>query len=266
MKLLTTILLAGLVLNSTQAVEYIRGQNVSIKFTEGEGTFQSDSVEFANENLTLSADSEVLPFSFKDGRFQIGYYQFSMDYNFGQGSILEGIQDIQSESLSFHYVPGALVKINTGGLFLKHTKGEHFIPRLTIDCKKSRNKSLVNDVLYPCLNLGRLDLPYLNFDEISGKAVAGALNQTLGLDKIEDVLLTTYQGSYQLQFKAKILFNWKVKATGSIDYDATTSELRIHLDSAKVGFLSVKRTLLSKLSEAEIESVRLQGDHIYIKI
>jgi len=266
MKLISAILFAGLCLNPTSAVEYIRGENVGVKFTSGEGVFQSDSVRFANENLTLSADSEELPFSFKDGRFQISYYQFSMDYNFGQGSILEGIQDIQSEDLSFHYVPGSLVKVKTGGLFLKHSKGEHFIPRLSIDCKKSRNKSLVSDVLYPCLNLGRIDLPYLNFDEVSGRAVAGALNQTLGLDKIEDVLLTTYQGSYQLQFKAKILFNWKVKATGSIEYNATTSELRIHLGSAKVGFLSVKRTLLNKLSEAEIESIRLEGEYIYIKI
>jgi hypothetical protein len=72
--------------------------------------------------------------------------------------------------------------------------------------------------------------------------------------------------SFNLSFKARLLFRWKIKASGSVDFNEKEGVISIHLDKAKVGFISLKGRLLKEIAEANFESISVRGDHIYIKI
>ena len=97
--------------------------------------------------------------------------------------------------------------------------------------------------------------------------MAKVLNQKMSsIDSIENLKLYIFDGSFQMQFKVKYLFNWTVKSNGTIKFDEDKKLISIYLQKAKVGIISLKGKILDQIRDANLESVRVEGSMIYIQL
>lgn len=237
----------------------------NISLANSEGRLSSEEVEYTGGPLRFYAQPADFNFRFQEGLFHLEHQDFQVSYDFGKEGMLSGIARVESENLNLYYQKERKVEVVSQGLLLEHSKGTQYLPAFTLRCSAPAQKSLVEDVSGMCLNLGTLQIPTLEFDQLSAKAVAKALN-TKGLDKIEEVKLYIVNGGVNLSFKARFLFKWTVKIEGNISYDSERGVATLKLDKAKAGIFSVKKTILKQIREANLSSVTVNGDVLTITL
>lgn len=232
-----------------------------------EGRVLGSELFFQSGPLKVSSQSPDLTFSLKEGSFSTSLEGVDLSFDFGKDSFFAGLSQIETENLDVEYFKDTRLRLENNGLLIGHTRGSQYVPRLTLTCAANAQKSLVQDISGQCLHLGRLQVPVLNFDELSGSGVAKSFGvSNMSLDELEDIDLMILNNSFNLSFKARLLFNWKIKASGSVTYYDEQGVIDIHLDKAKVGFISLKGRLLKELAEGDFDSITVKGDHILIKI
>lgn len=266
-------LLVLLSFKATHAFETLKLQNVQMNLSSetGEGQLFADDLKFLTGPLRVESHQPQLNFSWKEGTFETQIDHLQMAYTFGRDSFLAGLKGVTTQSFYVDYQEGKRLSVENNGLLIEHSDTKQFIPKLNLTCAANAQKSLIDDISNQCLHLGRLRVPVLNFDELSGARVAQSLSEEeVGiqkiLDKVEEIDLMILQKAFNLTFRVRLLFKWKVKASGNVNYDEANGLLDIHLDKAKVGILSLKKKVLKELAEANLESIKVVGDHIYIQI
>lgn len=264
-------IVAVLLFPSAQAIETFQVQSVELNLNSEthDGQLYADFLKFGLSPLRIEAEKPQVNFSWNEGNFKTQIDDIQFSYSFGKESFLSGLQGISTSNLTVDYLENKRLRVENNGLLIEHSGTRQLVPELSLTCAAQATESLIGDVSSQCLHLGRLKVPSLNFDDLSGKQVSKSLGGEMAIDKIEEIDLMILQKSFNLSFRVKLLFRWKVKASGSIDYtqnEAGNSVISIHLDKAKVGFLSLKGRLLKEISEANLESVKVQGDRILITI
>lgn len=264
-------LMAVLLLPSTYAIEAFQAKNVELELNSQthEGQLYAEDFKFGLSPLRIEAERPQVNFSWNQGSFKTRIDDIQLSYSFDKDSFLSGLQGIATTNLTIDYLENKRLRVENSGLLIEHSGTQQFIPQLSVTCAAQAQKSLIGDISSQCLHLGRLKIPSLNFDDLSGKKVSKSLGAEKAIEKIEDIDLMILQKSFNLSFRVRFLFRWKVKASGSVHYDQNgegKSVLTIHLAKAKVGFLSLKSRLLKEIREANLESIKVQGDKILITI
>lgn len=267
MKRIMTGLTVFMLLTPTMAIESIHVEKLSGSLNEGNqlGSFSFDTLSYADQSLKISSTQSQIETSLYEGIFTGSHHELELSYNFGAKSALAGIQDISTKDSSIQYEKNKHLYFSTSGVEIKHKGGAQYVPQMNLSCRNNQ-KSMVSEVAAICLSLAELNIPELQFDALSGKSVAKALNQKMKLDKIENVKLLVFDHQFQMQFKAKFIFNWTVHSNGTINFDENKKVLSIYLKKAKVGIISLKGKILDQIKAANLESVRVEGSMIYIQL
>lgn len=278
MKTSILILFAILVGIPTSAwgVDELRLENLNLSYQQSKAVLNGNHITFLNSPLSFQADNPQFDFSIKEGFFSFEHPDFNFSYDFGKESFLAGLKEIETESLNVTYLKENRLEIFNSGAYVSHKNGKHYIPELNLKCAANpQENKLIGDLSNMCLWLGSVRIPVLEFDQLSGAAVLKALtgneisDKSIGiqaLDRVEEVALNIMNKDLYLSFKARFLFKWKVKVQGRIDYDENRGIVTINIDSAKAGIFSIKKTILKKISEANLESVTVEGDNITIHL
>lgn len=256
-----TIVFPSMAINSI----HIERLNGSLNESGNAGAFHYDSLTYEGQSLKISSSHSQIETSFYEGIFTGLHHDLELNYSFGQESALAGIENISTSGINLNYDKNKNLNFTTSGIEIKHTGGSQYLPELSLKCRNNQ-KSIINDLSFLCLSLAELKIPQLQFDALSGKSVAKALRQTKALDKLENIKLYIFNHQFQMQFKAKFVFNWTVKSEGSIDFDEEKKLLSIHLTKAKVGLISLKGKILDQIKNAHLESIRVEGSMIYIQL
>ncbi len=261
-------LVVALILQTTHAFETLQLQNVKLNLESqsGAGGLVADNLKLNMGPLRVESPTPQLTFSWLGGTFKTELENIQLAYAFGPESVLAGLKGVETENLTLDYQENRRLSLENHGLLIEHSDTRQYIPALSLTCAAQAQKSLVEDLSSQCLHLGRLQIPELNFDELSGSKVAASFEAPQAIDKIEEIDLMILQKGFNLTFRIKYLFRWKIKASGSVDYSEENSRITIHLAKAKVGFLSLKSRLLKEIAEANLESIKVEGDNIIIQI
>lgn len=272
------ITIFALHLNHSYCQEKIIIQDSTLELREGEGRIYSEEVSFHSGKLQINANPAEVNFYKKEGLVQLDYPGLQISYDFGSEGLVSGIEGLESQGLSLTYLEKNRIDIKSSEFFIKQTSGQQFIPAFHLKCSSQQNKSVPGDTLNMCLSLGSLDVPIVEFDKVSGKAVARALeidspllqseNNTININikKVEDLKLFIINNDIHLSFKARYLFKWTIKIKGHIDISQEQNVVNLRVDSAKAGIFSLKKNLLKRLKKANLSSVEVQGDMITIKL
>ncbi|MAF76925.1 MAG: hypothetical protein CME63_09545 [Halobacteriovoraceae bacterium] len=263
--------IASLTLSNTYAfnevkIDYLRGSLNSTDEQSEMSYLDYNELSIDRSPMNLYSQDSSLQTSFKQGLLKVHHNDLKLDYDFGQDSFLSGIQNIQTQEMHLHYKEGERLLFQTQGIELQHTGGSQQLPELSLQCRDN-SKNLVSDIAHICLKLAELSIPELNFDDLSAMSMAKVLNQKMSsIDSIENLKLYIFDGSFQMQFKVKYLFNWTVKSNGTIKFDEDKKLISIYLQKAKVGIISLKGKILDQIRDANLESVRVEGSMIYIQL
>lgn len=256
-----------IVAQNLYAIDFVQLKNIEINHKDQRGTLKGDSIEYLQGPLAIESQAPNIEFFFHEGLFQIQQGDINLKYDLGKENFLAGIYEISSQQFSALYEDQKRFQIENSSLLISHKGRTQYVPQFDLICSGDPQKSLITDLSYQCLNLGRLNLPLLRFDEFSAKNVAKSFGlENKALDELEDISLIIVKKSFNLSFLARFLFKWKIKAKGSINYNEADSLIDIHLDSAKVGIFSLKGKLLKELDDANWDSIQVRGDHILIQL
>lgn len=248
------------------SIDYVQLSNVEINHKNQNGNLRGDTLQYQQGSMVIESQSPNIDFYFHEGLFQFQQGDINFKYDLGKENFLAGIYEMSSQGLSALYEKNKYFQIKNSGLLISHKGGTQYVPQFDVSCSGDAQKSITTDLAYQCLNLGRISLPLLKFDELSSKSVAKSFGlKNKGIDELEDISLIIVKKSFHLSFLARFLFKWKIKAKGSIDYRESESILDVHLDSAKVGIFSLKGKLLKELDDANWDSIQVKGDHILIQ-
>ncbi len=260
-------IMAFTILSPSDAIDsiYIEHLNGSLNEQDHSGSFNYDVLSYKGQSLKLSSSQSQIETSFYQGIFTSRHQDIELNYRFGEESALAGIQNISTSELNLSYDKNQSLTFETSGIEIKHTGGTQYLPQVSLKCRNNQ-KSIVSDIAFQCLSLAELKVPELQFDALSGKSMAKALSQNKALDKLENIKLYIFDHSFQMQFKAKFVFNWTVKSEGTIDFDEEKKLVSIYLRKAKVGIISLKGKILDEIRDANLESVRVDGNMIYIQL
>ena len=268
-RILTAISLCTLIILPASAIEEVRLEDFSIQFEQGVGQISSGKFTYKDSLLSLSSPSINQGFSLEDSFFESSLGGIEVGYQLDQDGVISKIKALHTQNLNFDYIPGTRLALSSSGISISQTEGSQYIPTLDLECKKEPTKSSISELINPCLELGRLEMPILDLDQLSSAAISKTLTgikSNKGIEKIEEISMLVFNRNFQLSFKAKFLFKLKVKAQGQIDYNEDQGTIRIHLKKAKVGIFSIRKTLLKELREANISGVTISGNFITLKI
>jgi len=268
-KTIVAMTLYGLIQVSALCFEEVRLTQFSAQLEEGAGRISAGNFSYRDAFLSLEAQDLDQDFGLKNSLLNLNLSGLEINYQMSPEGLVSKIQSLQTQDLNLHYIPNQKLSLSTSGVTMGHSGGAQFIPQIEVECKRTNTKGPLNDLINPCLELGRVEIPILDFDQLSSQAVSKALTgakSSKGIEKIEEVSLLIFNGNFQLSFKAKFLFRLKVKAQGVISHNQNDGTIDLHLNKAKVGIFSIKKTLLKELREANITGVRVVGDHLIFKI
>ncbi len=266
--LLMTTMTTILASNSIKAIESLTIDHLSGSLNQNANLLSFDEFQYNGAPLEINSSLSQIETSFVNGLFSGRHHELNLKYDFGKESALAGINQIQTDDLNLRYQQGESLSFSTTGITLSHSGGKQHIPELSLKCKNN-SKSLITDISSQCLSLAELSIPELIFDQISGIKMAEALLDTKALkslDELENLKLLIFDGSFQMQFKVKYVFNWNVKSNGTIKFDQEKKLLSIYLDKAKVGIISLKSKILDQIKNANLESVTVSGSTINIQL
>jgi hypothetical protein len=272
------LLLTFALTDASWAQEKIIIKETQLSLADNVGRITSEELEYTGGPLRFYATPADFSFTLDEGLFHLEHPDFQASYDFGKEGLLSGIEKVQTQNFNLVYLKEKRVDVQSTGLLLSHSKGTQFLPAFNLKCSANAQKSLVKDVSGMCLHLGSLRVPVVEFDQLSGFTVAKALNVdeltnklniksfNKGLDKIEELKVFVMNGDLNISFKARFLFNWTVKIKGSVNYSEENQSLTIKIDSARAGIFSVKKTVLKQIREANLSSIKVDGDVLTIKL
>ncbi len=196
--------------------------------------------------------------------FSLGENVISYQHN-GAG-VLSSLNSVSGTGLNVNYQKEHLISLSSQSLQINLAKSQVNIPQFSLRCEKNYTKVLRDFGL--CLEVAKFYAPIINLDQLTTQKLQEAfpLGETKGIKDLEEISISIFNGQVYLTFKARFLFQWKVKVLGNASFNQENMTLNLKINSAKVGILSIKRTLLKKLAEANIKNVQVVGDTIQLKI
>lgn len=271
--LVGTFIVFSLVNISSSAFEEIRLENMSLTQEGDYHYLTGQQVLYSDGTLSFRLENPNTAITLNQGLLKASQDEINLSLNLGADSFFAGINSVNTEDFNFSYAAGQRLEFKNNGLTIDHSGGANFIPKVSLTCFRNNiEKGIVEETAALCMEYAQLKAPRINFDQLSAQKIAKALtsfekagNSVLSIDELEDVNLTVINKNFNLDFKAKVLFKLKIKANGSVDFDEENREVRIYLSQAKVGFLSVKRTVLNEIAKAGLSSVKVSGSTITIK-
>lgn len=238
-------------------VELLSPQRVNIEA-------QDVSINFGSFSIGNPLPFGELSFGENELKFQMGDTSFSYHHQ-GEGFFSE-VQGLEAQGLEAHYQKERLISVSTQSVMLDLASRQIRIPQFSLRCEKNYTKFIED--LSLCLEVAKFYAPVINLDQLTIQKFKEAFPtpQNKGLEELEEISLSIFNGELYLTFKARFLFKWKVKISGRADFDSEKAQLRLAVHSAKVGFLSIKKTLMRKIEEANIKNLSVVGDTLILTL
>jgi|GEM_PF-2292896 len=272
--LYSVILFSNLFSFSTHAVEEINITNAHISSSSEErvATLEASDVLISALPFKISHPAPVIHFQLHDNGIQAQMNELLLDYQFNEEGVLSNLSGIDTQNFDLFYKNAQELNLSLDYLTLNFDGQKTHIPRLDLTCQRDNLKALPFN-LDLCLQVGRVSMPVLNLDQLTTKSIAhkfqdltGLKSNQKGLDELEDINIQVFKGSLNMSFKAKFLFKWKVKVKGHTSWSEDKQQLRIDVHSAKVGFLSIKKTLFNAIRDANIAALKISGNSLIIQL
>jgi hypothetical protein len=252
------------------SLEEVVLKELTAQYEDGLGNISADSFNYRDSLFTMNADNINQDFNLADSLLQLNLGgMLELNYQLDPEGLVSKVSSVHTSGVDLHYIPEQKFSLSTNGISLSHSGGSQYIPELEVECKAAQEKAGLNGIVNPCLELGRIEIPVLDFDRLSSRAIAKALtgsSSNKGIEKIEEIAIMIFNGNFQLSFKAKFLFKLKIKAQGRVSYDEEAGTVELLLSKAKVGIFSIKKRLLKEIREANISVVKIVGDRVTFKI
>jgi hypothetical protein len=249
-------------------LEVIEMQDLNGTWDGKHGDFSSGRLKFSGQGLGIQSNQVSVPIRKEDDRYFVDYQDLEFVYKPAPESLINGLKKLVVRNATLVYHPQKILQLKTSGIDIAQEQGQQSIPRLTLRCRNLAvdTKAAVDGILVPCLSATTLKIPVLSLNAFSAKKFNAAMDNKISVDKLENIYLNIYKESFDASFKAKYIFNWTVKLYGTIRYSSDKKYLDLYLRSAKAGFINVKKTILKQIAEAKLDSIKVVGDHLYIKI
>ena len=148
---------------------------------------------------------------------------------------------------------------------IAHMKG------LKVNCLvTNRNRNNEYDALIKgCIKQGSIDLASFTNnnprkDNILSIFFYHSLQYPLASQvKVSNLKLTTSSNNFKLTGKVSTSISAKIKASGKVWFNTKNRELKLKLESAKAGIISIKNQIFKELEASEDPKLRVQRPYIY---
>lgn len=261
------IILFMIMSNALYGFDSLEVVNLNGIWQNNKGEFTGDRLKVYTEQFGLRTEGLSIPLKREGGKYSLSFKGLDFIYKPHPSSVLNGIENLMVDQATLIYKPKELLQFSTKGITIAQGQGQQSIPKMSVRCKAlPQGKSTVLDLIHPCLDVGAVEIPLLRLNSFSNKAVAQALNTKSSIDKLEEVKVNIYKKRFTASLKAKFIFRLTVKVSGPITYDQNNEQMVVQVEKATAGIFPVKRTLLKEIREANLDSIKVVGDRLFIKL
>ena len=255
---------------STLAMEELKISNLSMQLKNEIGSLEVEGFNIKSTPLSLELQNFQQGFTLSKSELSLELPGLSLDYELNTEGVLNKISYIEAQNISLDYVSKKRLNLSTTGLAFGSNESIQNIPDLKVSCEveQSDEKVLITDVLNPCLKKAVIDIPVLNLDQLSAKAIFKSIvnKSNKRFNKLDRIKLLITDNNFTLSLFAKYLFRFQVRVYGHIKFIEKSNIFDIEIKTAKAGFFSIKSVVINALKKADIEGVQVISDHIIIKI
>ncbi|PIP93348.1 MAG: hypothetical protein COW00_20260 [Bdellovibrio sp. CG12_big_fil_rev_8_21_14_0_65_39_13] len=256
-----------LTLSSASATE-IQFEKLNAYFSRDTGSLEASLLYYKGDSIQITLNEELLELRRDEKQFSANKEGIKAALPIEGQGVLSSLDNVEVVSAAGHFLPGEVLAFKADHLSAAIGDGVQTFDQLLISCRRFDRAGGGLDLhwLIPCQEQGFFSLPTLRLDKNSVSSVSKAIGIEKGIDKLNDVQMVISRNAFLLSFEAKYLFNWKVKATGTVVIDQVNNQVQLKLISAKAGIFGIKSKLLSQLAKSNIKNISVNGDLIVIQL
>lgn len=269
MKRLIAPFATGLLLTMTSvSATEIQFEKLNAYFSQDTGSLEASQLTYKGDSIVISLNDELLELRRDETTFSAIKDGIVASLPVSGQGVLSSLERVEVSQAEGHFLPGVVLAFKADHLSAAIGDGVQTFDQLLISCRRFEKTTSELDLhwLIPCQEQGYFSLPTLRLDKQSVNTVSKAIGVSKGIDKLNDLQMVISRNAFLLSFEAKYLFNWKVKATGTVVIDEEKNQVKMKLISAKAGIFGIKSKLLNELAKANIKNISVSGDLIVIQL
>ncbi|GAB4011598.1 MAG: hypothetical protein Fur0010_06310 [Bdellovibrio sp.] len=264
---LATFVFLGLFFGNTAMALDLSFEQLNLQYSGANGRLEAASIDYTSESVEIKLDDEVLDLVKEEGKISALKEGLKASLLLKDQNILDSVSFIELTDAQGRFAPGQTLALKTSHVAFELGNGIQTFNNITLSCEKFSSLTSVDlNWISPCQDQGFFSIPELRLDKNSVSTVGKALGVNLSIDKLKDIQLVVSNKRFMLGFEAKYLFNWKVKATGTLVVNTDENQVEMNIISAKAGIFNIKSKLLKEIQDSNIKNIKVSGDTIIISL